>query len=140
MRWKVEKPLTKEEVLKMIEEHGGPVGLDLSEKNLEGIDLSSDRDGPSLDMHSIILRFANLQEADLQYANLEEADLRSANLHKAYLWGAKLRNAFLWSAQLQDADLQMADLSGADMTFANLEGANLSFCTLSKIRLYNAKI
>ena len=32
---------TREEILKLIEENGGPEGLDLSGKNLSGKDLSS---------------------------------------------------------------------------------------------------
>ena len=35
-----EKPLTREDMLRLIEEHGGPEGLDLSGRNLRGIDLS----------------------------------------------------------------------------------------------------
>jgi hypothetical protein len=31
---------TREEILKLIEENGGPEGLDLSEKDLPGIDLN----------------------------------------------------------------------------------------------------
>jgi len=89
-----EKPLTREDVLKMIEEHGGPEGLDLSWRNLEGIVLFS------LDLHGIILESANLQEAKLWSANLQEANLSDANLRGADLMGTSLAKARLCDADL----------------------------------------
>jgi len=37
---------TREEILKLIEENGGPEGLDLSGKDLSGIGLGIDTSGP----------------------------------------------------------------------------------------------
>lgn len=155
-----EKPLTRDAVLKMIEEHGGPEGLDLTWRNLEGIDLSSEPDEPPLDLHGIILGYANLQEAwlggaNLQKAylgdaNLQEANLWRANLQEAYLWGANLQEAWLWGANLQEADLGSANLQKAglgsanlqhtDFSLANLQGADLRRANLAKAKLYGAKI
>ncbi len=66
-----ENPFTREDVLRLIEKHGGTAkGLDLSEKIFEAwIDL---RD---LNLNGIILN-----KADLRNANLEGADLKFANL------------------------------------------------------------
>lgn len=136
------KPLTREDVLKLIEEHGGPEGLDLSGRNLEEIDLSSPEEGPRLDLHGIILQGANLwradlQEAGLQNANLKGADLLGVNLQGANLLNAVLQRAFMWHAELQEANLLGADLQGADLMFANLQGADLSYAKLSKVKLYH---
>jgi hypothetical protein len=121
-----EKPLTKEEVLKLIEEHGGPQRLDLSGKNLKEIDLS-DKAGQRIHLPGIILRRANLQGANLQGAFLGNADLNSANL-----LGANLQGSFLVKADLRDADLITAELQGAILTFAKLQGACLFGAEISQ--------
>ena len=75
------KPLTREDVIRKIKEHGGTAdGLDLSGKDMRGIDL-----------HGLELSGINLQQANLSGAILQQADLRAANL--------------------QEADLDLADLS-----------------------------
>jgi len=104
-----EKPLTREEVLKMIEEHGGPEGLNLSLRNLSGIDLCGDIN-QLLDLQGIMFVAAKLQGANLNHANLrgailaqaelqgasflysdlQGADFRDAVLHKVWLYGAKI--------------------------------------------------
>ena len=150
-----EKPLTREEVLKMIEEHGGPEGLDLCGRNLEGINLSSETKNeeflhlPSiiiskgvkpLDLHGIVVIGANLQQAELSGANLQGANLFKAklqgaflidaNLRRAYLSSAELQGATLWHADLEVATLEYAELQGAELKEANLKGANLEYATL----------
>ncbi len=130
-----EKRLTREDVLKLIEEHGGPKGLDLSGKNLELIDLSN------LNLSGVIFDKANLMGANLQLSNLQEqaslqgtnlsganlelASLLYANIKEANLGKAKLRGASLYNAQLQKADLWAADLTYTDLKEADLEGVNL---------------
>lgn len=148
-----EKPLTREDVLKLIEEHGGPEGLDLSGKNLELIDLSN------LNLSGIILDKANLMGANLQLSNLQEqaslqgtnlsganlelASLLYANIKEANLGKAKLRGASLYNAQLQKADLWAADLAytdlgGADLEYVTLRGADLVNTYLWGANLSNA--
>jgi hypothetical protein len=164
-----QKPLTREDVLKLIAEHGGPEGLDLSGRNLAGIDLSSHKDDSPLDLHGIIMKGTNLHEANLDSANLQKATLSGANLQDARLGHANLQGAQFWKSNLQDAflgdadlqgamllsaDLQRAaltgnlqgavlidaNLQGALMQFAKLQGADLRGATLSKARLYGADI
>jgi len=60
---------------------------------------------------NIVLRGADLQEANLRWADLRGADLQEANLR-----GADLR----W-ANLRWANLQGSDLRGADLDFAGYE-------------------
>jgi len=78
-----EKPLTREDVLKLIEEHGGPEGFYLAGKNLGGISLAGMPD-EILDLHGIFLNWANLQGANLEFANLQGANLVHAKLQEAH--------------------------------------------------------
>jgi hypothetical protein len=140
-----EKPLTREEALKLIEEHGGPEGLDLSNRNLNGIDLSPTEDEPGLALQGINLKNANLEGANLQGAhlwdgNLQGAYLRKANLQGAILWIANLQGANLGRANLQEVHLTKAKLQGADLRMAKLQGADLRGAYLSKAKLYLSEI
>ncbi len=139
-----EERLTREDVLRLIEEHGGPEGLELSERNLRQADLSG------LDLRGANLAWAKLERADLRRANLEgahlwransqganlyEANLQGANLYEANLQGAslshaKLQGAYLRSANLQAANLRVANLRGAHVSDANLQGADLRWAGL----------
>jgi hypothetical protein len=124
-----EKPLTREEVLKMIEEHGGPEGLDLSGRNLTGIDLSE-----------IHLSGANLQEAHLSRANLEGAELVGTNLQGAWLSLARLERANIASANLQGASINETNLENANLAGANLQNAKLRMANLRGSRLLQANL
>ncbi|MBA7506595.1 hypothetical protein ES706_05287 [subsurface metagenome] len=127
-----QKPLTREDVLRLIEENGGTtVGLNLSAKVFdERVDLHG------LDLKGIILLGshlwgAHLEGADLLDAHLEGANLLGAHLEGADLWDAHLEGTELSGAHLAGADLTDAHLAGADLTDAHLEGANLSGANFS---------
>ena len=127
--------LTREDVERLIEEHGGPEGLDLRDADLRQANLGA------LDLHGVRLQRANLQEtqliqANIQGARLEDADLRGAilayaNLREAVLFGAKLPAAILLNADLQRAELICANLQGARLSQANLQGAKLTTADLT---------
>lgn len=131
-----EKPLTREDVIKAIEENGRTAkGLDLSGRKFEkGIDLSG------LNLERIILKkailigarlegakltVAHLEGANLQGAHLERADLTFAHLEQAQLIGAHLEGAQLIAAHLERAYLIAAHLEGGNLSGAHLEGGNL---------------
>jgi hypothetical protein len=71
--------------------------------------------------HRILLRGANLQQADLSGSNLAHIDLRGT-----YLAGTHLEDADLEGANLEGADLSGAYLGGADLSGANLADVDLS--------------
>jgi len=116
-----EEILTREDVLKRIEENGGTAeGLDLSGKRFEeGIDLRE------LNLKGIILTGAYLEGADLSGAHLEGARLWHAHLERATLQHAHLERAELVQARLEEVDLLGAHLEGAELDSAHLEGAGL---------------
>jgi uncharacterized protein YjbI with pentapeptide repeats len=133
---------TREEILRMIEENGGPEGLDLSNTDLSGIDLGNHRIGKELEeyrkLHSgknpiwfsettygVNLSKVNLGRANLSNARLEGVNLREALLDYANLQGAKLRDANLYMADLTSANLQETNLHGADFQWAELSYVNL---------------
>ncbi len=148
---------TREEILRLIEERGWPEGLDLSGKDLSGIDLGRKAVAEELEKaqermadetpvwyskltKGINLEFANLQEANLKYANLQEAHLGGANLQRADLTGANLQGAKLWGADLQEAHLGDANLQGGPLWGANLQGANLAGANLQGADLRDANL
>ena len=125
------KLLNREDVLRLIEKHGGKAeGLDLSRREFEeGIDLSQ------LDLCGIMLK-----EAPLWYAHLEGAILQGAHLERVILRGAHLDGADLSSAHLDGADLSGAHLDGADLSSAHLKKADLLKAHLEKARLPDAHL
>jgi len=160
-----EKPLTREDVLKLIEEHGGPDRLDLSGRNLEEIDLSSaeikaqlalngvafrNSYKPPIDLHGIILEEANLKGAFLDHANLQGAKLALAIMQNATLGGTNLQDAILFQCKLQHAFLADADLRGANLRSselkeallwnADLERATLEYAELQEAQVMNANL
>ena len=132
----------------MIEANGGPEGLDLSGKDLSGIDLGRKAIKAELEkvqgktpdeipvwyndltegvnLKGVNLRGAKLQRANLWFANLQRADLGFAKLQRADLLFANLQGAVLLAANLQGADLAVANLQGAILTGANLQKAHLA--------------
>jgi hypothetical protein len=113
------EPLTREDVLRLIEEHGGPEGLDLRKAELEDIDLSQ------ANLQGAAFWQANLQGANLSWAKLQGADLLFADLRGASLHGADLKQARLRGANLQGADLRRCSLQGTQVSEADLRGARL---------------
>ena len=152
---------TTRQILDMIEANEGPEGLDLSRKDLSGIDLGreaieaelgkalksapgetpvwySDLTG-GIKLVEAQFGRANLRLANLEGADLSRADLR-ANLRRAVLSGANLIEANLSMANLTQAHLKKADLSGAGLNGAILNRADLSEANLSGAGLMRADL
>ena len=151
---------TTHQILEMIEANEGPDGLDLSGKDLSGIDLhratilkewrkidettevtpvwcKMDPEGylVGIDLRRVNLVGANLQNAVMVCADLQQAQLDSTALQGANLALANLREAFLVEANLQEIDLESADLRGANLHKANLQGAHLWSVKLEEAEL-----
>ncbi len=154
-------PISREELLKLIERHGGKAeGLDLSKRefeenidlrklNLRGIILKeaslwyAHLGGAKLTgahLERTILRGARLERANLSGANLDGADLSGANLEKADLSGAQLKKADLLQCHLEEAKISDAHLEGADLEETHLEGANLKFSHLREAYMMKAHL
>lgn len=156
-----QKPLTREDVLRLIEENGGTAeGLDLSGKEFEkGIDLRG------LNLKGIILKKAvftrtteevlikkgiklELDEREqgpnigalLTHAHLEGAQLSYAHLKGAVLWHAHLEEVDLTGTHLEKALLDNAHLEGASLRGAHLEDARLVDTHLEEADLTGAHL
>ena len=162
------KPIRRDELLRLIEENGGPEDLDLrgagffgdrQEKGLRRnpIDLSpgalaglaaayKEKHGGSqppwlsLWPDGVALGGARLQEADLGGAQLQGSNLFHAQLQGAHLRGAQLQGAYLRGARLQEADLSQAQLQGAHVMGARLQGADLRGTQLQGAHLRGAQL
>jgi Pentapeptide repeats (8 copies) len=146
--------LHEAEMIRATSPEGQPV-IPLKYASLESIELP----------HRILLRGADLQQADLSGANLAYIDLRDtylagahfegADLEGAHLEGADLSGTFLEGADLSDANLADVDLSnaeelwkpgtdmrerGAGLAHADLSGANLIGADLSGADLKGANV
>jgi uncharacterized protein YjbI with pentapeptide repeats len=129
--------LTREDVLRLIAQHGGPQGLDLSSFDLSGINLA-DTDLRGAIFGKYKHGSANLQDTFLEGANLEGADLAGTNLQNANLHDSVLRETTLNWANLQNTDLRGSDLTRATLFRARLEGADLSNAEMRYTNLHLA--
>ena len=164
-----EKPLTREDVLKLIKENGGKAeGIDLSDKvfepgiNLQGLDLhgitlngsvfpltTSEEVLEKTLLSGAQLQNANLQMAQLQYvslssANLQQANLTLSNLHKAQLTMSNLKESKLLGINCQETDLTGVNISGANIggiiTQFGLQIANLQKADLKGATIYKTTL
>lgn len=97
---------------------------DLSEKHLNGVDLSG----------------ANLEKSDLTGTDLSDANLMRANLGEIDASGAILRNVLALRARFKGAWMDKADISGADLGQTDFTDANLSGSTGTSVKLAGAKL
>ena len=114
-----------EEMLKLIEKNGGAKRLDLSGKDLSGIDLSREALAPELEKarlalagkdpvwssftNTINLSRANLQQTTLIGANLQGASLSEANLEEA----TDLEGSYFYRTFLDNTRIDKEQLGGA---------------------------
>ena len=145
-----DKPITREDVLRLIKENSGKSeGLDLSDKEfIDGIDLSG------LDLKGIILKNVQcfpifwtltmlsvlLEENVLSDVDREEVRSSGAHLEKARLSYAHLEGAYLPFSHFEHCDLSRARLEGAFLPFAFLWGASLVDAHLEGTRLTGAHL
>ena len=110
------------------EEDGGECAdlsyIDLSEKNLSGMDLSE----------------AILVGTNLMKANLSGADLSNACLIKASLTGADLTGATLVNAEMNGADLDHMNAREADFSGAEMIQALMWDCNFEKSKFVLSKL
>jgi len=123
---------TREEILKMIEDVGGPENLDLSGKDLSGIDLSAEAIAKELERYQ--------KQHFGQIPAWFESNTQGINLQNANLLGARLQGANLIKANLQQTDLRGANLQQSDLRLANLHKANLERASLQEAMLYRANL
>ena len=105
-------------------------GINLREKNLEGIDFRA-TDLSNANLHQTNLSKANmrkaiLRDANLYETNLQDADIKRADFRRANMRGVNAQNATASGANMRRANLSRTDFTGANLTNALLENAELS--------------
>ena len=152
---------TTNDILKMIDEAGTPEVLDLSLRDLRGIDLGIQTVAPKAQYYREVkgrnpvwldpeTGGFNLQGMHLELTDMREAKLHSANLQEAKFWNADLQGAILDQSNLQEAKLQEVNLQGASLRGVNLQrsildesklqGAVLSESNMQKARLHKTNL
>jgi hypothetical protein len=116
-------PYTREDVCRLIKEHGSPGRLNLSGKRFES---------------RIDLRDCNLELIILNKANFAVHFERGTGITPTNT-GAQLQGAKLNRAKLRGVSLRFAYLQKADLSNTNLKGADLSDAHLEGVRLYRAQ-
>lgn len=121
-------------------QHGHSYKLDLSNTNLQKLDLSmlnfdnavfSGAMAQGADFHKSTLKEAKLGQTGLQLSNfggasMQAAYLREAELLMAKMGGARLQEAYLRKAKMQNASLRRTQLQGANLRESKLSGVALS--------------
>ena len=157
-----DRVIRRDELLRLIEENGGPQGLDLRGAIFVGEGPGDDPLDNPIDLRAealvpLVMAYRqtngdsyppwlgpvagiSLSRAQLQKAHLTGAQLHGASLWAAQLEGADLTGADLWGAQLQEAGLTGAQLRGAQLPYAQLEGADLTGAQLQGARLLDGQL
>jgi len=139
--------IRREELLRLIEQNGGPEGLDLrgailgrDEPSIHGlprpVDLSPQALVPLVEAY----RQANGGASPPWLASTGGIALDGGLLQGATLLFARLEKASLTDARLQGADLSMADLQNANLTRGQLEDAYLEGASLAEVNLQWAQL
>ena len=141
-----QKPLTREDVLRLIEENGGTAeeldlsgkvfeeGIDLSGLELEGIVLKDARFPTHFEGQKLVgakFNGSDLNRADFRNVNLQYAQFGMLNKQPTRLEGADLRGTILLNANFQGAELSCAK-------FGRIEDENFRPATLENTDFRNA--
>lgn len=135
-----ENPYTWEDIVRLIDENRSSAQpLTIFDKYFEeGIILSDETDGISINLAGAALNSSVLKGAVFDKCHLEEIRLMGASLEGAWFEDAHLERANLSGAKMQNAHFEGANLEGARLTNAHLEGAVFFDANLKGAKLNNA--
>ena len=105
-------------------------GMDMSDVNLHNVVM------PYANLTWINFTRTNLSEATMIRADLKHAILRGANLSGAKLSGAKLQGAFMDFTILKGAFLERAELQGNNLLLSKLQNTDLRGACLEETRMW----
>lgn len=140
--------VSRDDILKAIEQNGGPKGTNFSGLDLSDIDLSARA------VHELITQ--NPSDAtmppwcttdkwghvcvNLEGANFQEANLNGIKLGRAFIQNCNFREAQMQGVVLSECDAQGAVFSGADLEDADFHLANLRTARFGGATLRGAKL
>lgn len=135
--------LSREDVIRMIEEGGGPEGLVLSGYDLSGVSLSN------LDLHGVVfgtdwrtphLSTACVREAVFEHCNLRGVSFIHVDLSGVSLYGSDLADARLGVVNCTETTFKRASLRGANFHGARLNNTDFSEADLRDADYHSAYI
>jgi len=125
-----ERPLTRDDVLRLIEENGGTAKrIKLCGKDMEGADLSE------MDLSGIIF-----EDTKLFRAKFDGSDLKLAMFFRANLYYATFNNIGTKVTELQGVHLRRAQLYQTEFRNANLISSHWEDINLDSVDLRNAHL
>ena len=137
-------PLTREQVIAMLERHESFV-----ERNFDGTDLSG-LDMSGVDMSKSVLFEANLKGTRLEGAGFDKTIFHNCDLTRASFQDARFRLAVFDGCKMPETNFRNAqwdktcckesDLTGADLSDADLQLAVLHKCKLQNANCSNASV
>lgn len=132
----IREPLSRDHILKIIKKNGGVTyGIDLSGRNLAGINLSK------LDLTGIVLRDANLGPDGPQRPSIfHKTNFTASSLERAIFSGASMRGAILTSVMAEETDFRSCDLTEANFFGAKLFRTNLTNSILDQTQFNLAEL
>jgi len=144
--------LTSIQILNLLNNLPAGEGLNLSGKNLEGVDLSSDKAAELAQNYgdnlprglskyedgTCFFELSIFDGGELRSVNLQEAQLMNSNFEGAFLEGANLQEADLTDANFHKAWLSDANFRGGWLWGVNFQEADLVEVNLQETRLMNA--
>jgi uncharacterized protein YjbI with pentapeptide repeats len=126
------RKLSREAVLNLIENNGGPEGLDLSYCEFVDVDLSNINFGGDWNVGTLGTNFegsrfrhSNLEACNLDLTSFQNALVEITNLNKASLRAANCTNTNFRKSSFRYTNLYRSQLAGADFFETNLELADL---------------
>lgn len=145
---------SERDLIRLIGENQGPGGLDLTDYDLSGLDLSSTRIGALLEewyaqgqtkLPVWVSEAKKTSPSGAAFWKLDLTDERGKKLapkeiSRRYRYGINLSGANLSGANLSGANLQRADLSGATLVQTVLEGAYCWASVFDGANLWSARL
>jgi uncharacterized protein YjbI with pentapeptide repeats len=115
------------------------VGLELSERNGEGVQLLECR-AENVDLSGAALRHASMRDLVVDGGSWANGDFTEATLQRVELRNVRLTGAVLAGVSLRDVSFADCRMDLAAIRFGRLERVRFQSCRMDEIDLYEAKL
>jgi uncharacterized protein YjbI with pentapeptide repeats len=123
--------------VQILEQH--LVGLDLSDRNGEGVQLVECR-AENVDLSGAVLRRASMRDVVVDGGSWANVDVTEATLQRVELRSVRLTGAVLAGVSLRDVSFVDCRMDLSAIRFGRLERVRFENCRMEEIDLYEAKL
>jgi uncharacterized protein YjbI with pentapeptide repeats len=123
--------------VQILEQH--LVGLDLSDRNGEGVQLVECR-AENIDLSGAVLRRASMRDVVVDGGSWANVDVTEATLQRVELRSVRLTGAVLAGVSLRDVSFVDCRMDLSAIRFGRLERVRFENCRMEEIDLYEAKL